>query len=792
MEEHNNDNMDSLFEGMVLFTPQAVVKNNASSHLDVLPLMMEGSTSGLSAVDSPSSEPLDENLFSDLTVITPSYVETTETKMQQPIDLLPVMTSSTITTDTRGAPAVSYFRQSSRKKKRGGLRIGYGRDSPLSDEPDPGSDSLESLPTAESSSSVPTPSTETDSVVGGKNQEITPVCPRVSLNEQVDTRAIVLESECGDGESQFKQIYKELAEGENVGSTPPDEEKSVRIGNQEKELKETYDTVEGKYEQIKAQIYEKMKHVREQASSISIEKKESRRRRRKASENAELASERYKEIEKKLEEACETEDFETADRLSESLAAAEKEKEGFLNELRDAEAQCDAIDLKMEATLEHQITVEEECVSLLQLFSKDALANADLVLETVEVDSSKDVDEWFKSVEALESKKLEIEIESQLVNDARSALSGSIEHLVENDIKEKEALCDKKNLLTHELEELLHLVKAKEAEIAENDFKIEAVDKKISDVFSGFKDLQTGVDGNFGKLQTVMSEIESESEALSKRKEEIDTLLSQGKKRVEELRKLASESEDQINMMEESLRLRKAIVASVLKGGEEKSRLAKTEEKILADTQLLKQEISAARASLQELSSKKLSIQQEAASLKQRLQFIDKRGPELEAEKKVAAAGRNFKEAARIASEAKSLTAEKETLEAKVEESEVQQGKIDDEINETTLKLNEFEQLVSSKEREAAVARIQRLQLISASALNERSAALELGDVEEANVLMAEAEIVDSEAKQLELVHNISKEEIGNICESFVRMELLSSLDEKPLEELTAGSNLSP
>ncbi|KAK9668691.1 hypothetical protein RND81_13G078800 [Saponaria officinalis] len=755
MEEHNNDDMDSLFEGMILFPPQTVVKNDAT---DVVSSTMDSCTSGLSTVASLSTEPLDENLFSDLTVITPSYTETTETKMELPSDPSPVMTSSTLKTDARGAPAVSIFRQTSRKKKRAGLRIGYGRDSQLADELEPGSDSFDSLPIAENSLSVPPPTTQTDFVVEeDKNQETVLVSSHAS-HEQVNTCAIQHESECGEEERLSKQINKDLSEDLNVASMSfEEEEESLMTLRQEKEENTVSDTVEGKYDRIMAEISDKLKHVREQASSISIEKKESRRRRRKASENVELASERYKEIEKKLEEACETEDFEMADRLSESLAAAEKEKEGLLNALRDSEAYCDAIDSKLEEALEHQITIEEECVSLLQLFSKDALTSADLVFETVEVDSSKEIDQWFVSVEAVESKKLEIEIELQLVNDARSALSGSIEHLAENDIKEKEALCEKKKLLHHELDELLRLVREKEAEIAENDFKIEVVEKRIAEVFSGFKDVQTGVDADFVKLQTVLSEIESESEALSKRKEEIDEHLSQGKKRVEELRKLAVASTEQANTYEENLRLVRAIVISVLKAREEKTRLAKTEEKILADTQSLKQEISVARASLQELSSKKSSIQQEAASLKQRLLFIDKRVPELEAEKKVAAAARNFKEAARIASEAKSLTAEKETQEAKLNETELILGKIDDNLNKTTMKLNEFEELVSSKEREAAMARIQRLKLVSASALNERSAALELGDAEEANLLLAEAEISDSEAKQLQLVHNISE-----------------------------------
>jgi hypothetical protein len=51
------------------------------------------------------------------------------------------------------------------------------------------------------------------------------------------------------------------------------------------------------------------------------------------------------------------------------------------------------------------------------------------------------------------------------------------------------------------------------------------------------------------------------------------------------------------------------------------------------------------------------------------LSFIDKRGPELEAEKKVAAASRNFKEAERIAAEAKALNSEKDELHGKLEKA---------------------------------------------------------------------------------------------------------------------------
>jgi hypothetical protein len=72
---------------------------------------------------------------------------------------------------------------------------------------------------------------------------------------------------------------------------------------------------------------------------------------------------------------------------------------------------------------------------------------------------------------------------------------------------------------------------------------------------------------------------------------------------------------------------------------------------------------------LQRISSRRGGIQQEIATFKKNLSFMDERGPELEAEKKVRAAAKNFKEAGRIAAEAKTLYSENEELHAKLEKA---------------------------------------------------------------------------------------------------------------------------
>ena len=190
----------------------------------------------------------------------------------------------------------------------------------------------------------------------------------------------------------------------------------------------------------------------------------------------------------------------------------------------------------------------------------------------------------------------------------------------------------------------------------------------------------------------------------------------------------------------------------------------------------------------QELSSNKYSFQQEIESLKQRLVFVDKRVPDLEAEKKVAAAARNFKEAARIAAESKTLGVEKESLQIKLAGAFLELGKLEEEICNAVNKLQETEGQISTKEKEVAMARFERLLLIAGAAKAERSASLELGDLDEADILLAEAEAAESEARKIQPVYNFKEEEFTNLPKQYISMELVSNLGGKQLAELAAST----
>ncbi|KAK3028980.1 hypothetical protein RJ639_038183 [Escallonia herrerae] len=759
----DNDGMDSLFEGMVIINPSQTAAStppDENNHPD------NSADPAATASASPSvSEPLDENLFSGITLIT-SLHETLVPSQSHPSSsssstLTTTSTSTSTTTSRQALPQPSsssiISRQSStRKKKRAGLRIGYGRDAlTIPDkEEERRSISLESqLP----QSSSPAPDDDLS-------------------HENVDSQSY----------ASYDFSKSDAAQSEEHVVSREEEEEE-----EDKQVSSSSSSIELRFAQIKTQIGEKLEHAKAVVSSVSAITKDCVRRRRIAADNLRLASLKYSQLEKELEEACEAEDFETADRVSDSLASADKDKELLAVAFRDAEADCNASDSKLQEVLEGQIAVEEECASLLQSFAIDAADNADLVLNDAEVLHSKDMDKWLTSSEALEVMKMELEIEFFLANGARVVLNDSIQQSVKDDMREKNILYGKKELLTEELEKLRALMKQKEAEVAENDSNIRKVEKRIADVASSFQEVQSSINSKHESLQSGLSQMELENEALCKKREEIDEFLTHEKGRGARIGELAIISGNEANAYQEVAGLRKSLLQFNMKSREDKQRLATLGEKLTEDVQMLKQEISSARSSLQELSSTKSRIQQEMESVKQRLLFIDKRVPELEAEKKVAATARNFKEAARIATEAKALCVEKEGMQIKMEGTTVELGKLEVEIIDTVDGLQKIEVQLSSKERDLAMTRIQRLLLIAGAVTAQRSAALEFGDLEEANILLGEAEAANNQARKLKEAYNFKEEEFENLPEHFISMELVSNLVRKQLAELAASVVIS-
>lgn len=205
---------------------------------------------------------------------------------------------------------------------------------------------------------------------------------------------------------------------------------------------------------------------------------------------------------------------------------------------------------------------------------------------------------WNSCCEDVEVRKVELDIESVIVDNVRLSLNDTLEGSVEQEMKEKEMLRKRKEHLSDELEELLALVKAKEKEIDENDSQIKAVEERINSVVSGYKELQTSMDKMFSDLQTGLSQVDAETEGLSRKKREVDEFVASEKERGAKLRELVSVSADEANEYEEVIKLRKTLMSYVSKTREERAKLVNIEEKLSEEVQRLQEEVSSTRESL--------------------------------------------------------------------------------------------------------------------------------------------------------------------------------------------------
>lgn len=832
MEAQNADNngeqdeLDSLFEGMVLMTP---------SQIDTLetPAQPQRNPENESSISTSAvSQPLDVNLFSDLNLCSinedpvdenPKFVALDSNRENNINDGFRKGSLLTRSVEVTGS------RQGSRRKKKS-FKIGYGRDDYSFDDGlqissndlnqghnnnNHSNNILGAYSSAEVHANVDDQGVQvqineskeepkfdfldnSDLSIDGKKEGSDEIhmIQRPSSEEvgsSVDTPN--LEITADKNESDVVEAA-EKCESNHIESVL---QNSVEIENADFDITRQSDhqpisveptgesprghSIEKNLVDIKDRLSMKLKELQEKAASISISRKAAAQRRRQAAEEVSIASNKYKEIEKELEDACEREDFERAESLSESLLTVENSKEAALNTFRSAEADCDSMVLKMQEILELQVAVEEEGICLLQSLRKEAIDTADTLIKEAENTAAKEMEKWLLEKEALELKKLEADIELKVIEDVDAKLRESIDDSVREDMDEKKILFNTRETLMQELQHLLALVKAKEEEISENDMQIQCVEKRISDTVSKFEDKLIGTKEKSKELQCVLGQLQTNSEILSMKKVEVDQLLTSVDQKRENLVQLGNNAGDEARVLQELVDLRKLIVSSFLQSRENKVRLAEKEEQISQDVQGLRQQVAAARSSLQELSSAKANLNQEITSMKQKLLFIDKRGPELEAEKKVAAAARNFKEAGRVAAEAKALSLEKDVVSHNMERVLSDLQKLEEEIKGKVTALQEAESLIISKDRDAAMARCERLRLVAASAREEWSAALEVEDIEEAENLLAEAEAADSEADKLQEACNFDGDQFIKISKQFISVAMASTLMGKQLTE---------
>jgi hypothetical protein len=354
------DGGDSLFEGMVLFAPADPAAVEAPEPAKPpTPRPASAAADADTDAGAASSQPLDEDLFSDLTLLAPQppldQDQQPEGQDQNHRPASPAPASPPAAAALSRQPSSSAHR----KKKRA-VRIGYGRSPQTAPAPalSPAvaftttttTAAANVIPTASSSgilpdalprdAAPPIPRQYPDQLDNGDNE--------VAVAVDLDANSLNVEE---DGNSlDVKEEAKEEAGAEEAGA--------AAVG------------IEERLALLRSQMSSKLDSIQHRAAAVAAKRRQLAGRQRKVAEDVGSAASKHKDLERELEEACEAEDFERAERISDSLAALEKEKDRLLTALRDAELDYDSVDLELQDVLESRIAMEEEAAALLEQFAK--------------------------------------------------------------------------------------------------------------------------------------------------------------------------------------------------------------------------------------------------------------------------------------------------------------------------------------------------------------------------------------------------------------------------------------
>eukprot|EP00898_Chlorokybus_atmophyticus_P005674 jgi/Chlat1/6107/Chrsp40S05688 len=390
--------------------------------------------------------------------------------------------------------------------------------------------------------------------------------------------------------------------------------------------------------------------------------------RRAAAEERRRATAQLAELEEQQVKASEAEDFEQADALSSRIAVAEKQ-------LMDADAKSKAADKAADKAVEAaEQSVQDEVAERLAA----AAAASQLILAIEQVDAllrtkaqqqheATDAELSARSSE-YEAARREAEAKVRAAADEEAELLRLAEEASGSDAEVRAALQAECNSLQAEADKLRAALEAKLSEIEDRRHKMSDVVKRIAESTEQFAPARRKVEQEKASAQLELraceeqlEELEVARNAASLAAEDAEEAGNSHREFVAAAERLASFAAAEADVKQRHLYVQQA--------ARQRDRQLKQEElDASSEAANLRGRINAAQASLQQTAAHKLKLAAQVASAQQRATAAEKRIPELESEKKLAAAARNFKEAGRLANEAKAVAAERDAAAAEASE----------------------------------------------------------------------------------------------------------------------------
>eukprot|EP00118_Oscarella_pearsei_P007854 m.39414 g.39414 ORF g.39414 m.39414 type:complete len:828 (+) comp32736_c0_seq1:3-2486(+) len=579
-------------------------------------------------------------------------------------------------------------------------------------------------------------------VTGGIVEEV------ASTEEDVLLDELDKDSTCLSSES--KDTSDICTKEEETEEKKKEEAEQKREEEEEKENEKEVISISEKPSDVLASFPTQLELMKKEIESAEVHWKDYIERKKNA---LKMRLQKRQEVKKLLVEqavAVEEENYEAADELNSSLEALQSELMQMSLDEKEGEEREKAVVLRRAAVervtelRNKQIVELDKCKGRKENeqehLSKEALRRVDIEKEKIE-----------NMTEKLERHRSHIEMDRLHLKKSEDLLAKEFEERTTQFSTNKRDLLTVRDSVKAEISEVearLTLLRSQEKEL---DDSIVSVEEKISSVEQEMAEERQ-------KLSSQKIQIEQQQSTLDVEMEELTTAQEVFDEKVKEHQEASERLSAEISGFSEQIEQAKGEVEKLKENEMALEEFVNSQLSLSADAtiQELYDKERRLRVDVETAASNLLEKQNAALKIKKRLKDIGELLPEMHERKKLAAAGRNFKEAGRLAKEAGLMAEECHALEKDLADVDQKVLEFTKNLQEKKDQHEEYKTKVTNQERDHELCLLENART-AARLIRERTLKLSDGEGSTLWLLMeAEADWCESVVEELSFKHDLT------------------------------------
>jgi hypothetical protein len=381
-----------------------------------------------------------------------------------------------------------------------------------------------------------------------------------------------------------------------------------------------------------------------------------------------------KDVEKAEVKASKEENYEEAAELNQKIQSMKEDIASYEEQISDQEDLIIDLELEKKTIVREELKLRKAQQSKLTTLESKHSSILKQYLEKTNSQRSDHEDKIKSITDSIKKGLSHIELDEKILKEKESRMNESIEQQTKPFLDERNTWADKKSKVQAEIEELMEKLKAKQREEKEIDSNMQSVEDKITYVKSKFQKELDKLENEWSSIKEQRDQFEKDKLALEVEKkrweqdfQQIETKEKQQKNLFQKIQQEGSKNITVISTLEHLSAPNRANSATLLMPQAKLKSSASGGQ----STEKLRADLAEQQAAIKDLTSQLLVSQKQIISLKQGIAAINNDIlPNLEKNKKVAVAGRQFKEASQFQKEIKDANTELAQQEVSLKELE--------------------------------------------------------------------------------------------------------------------------